>query len=140
MDGRHKRRERSAALIRAAVERLLVGQGTHPMHVGIKVRLTKQAVAREARISSATLYRFPQLLRELESTTGGIVRQKLPAAEQRRRVLIQKIKALENDNQALIDENARLTRELAKYDPSLGVPQPIALDERRIGRTLRPHR
>jgi len=43
MDGRNKRRERSAAALRQALERLRAGAGTHALHVGIKVGLTKGA-------------------------------------------------------------------------------------------------
>jgi hypothetical protein len=136
MDGRNKRKERSAAAFRHALERLRTGSGTHPLHVGIKVRITKQAVAREARISSATLYRLPDVCAEIDAAQGSSPVRTLRPAEQRRRMLHETIRSLEERNAALLSENLRLTRALARFDPSLGDGTVPSLAQHRANRRI----
>ena len=121
-DRRHKRRERSRAELMAALERLKTGNGTHPKHIGIKVRITKEAVAREARKSPATLYRLSDVVDAIDAAVGARAAhtQRVPAAEQRRRALVDEIESLKHKNALLVAENFRLMRLLAKHDPSLG--------------------
>jgi len=116
MDKRHQRRDRSRQRIEAAIDRLQQGTATHPRHIGIRVRLTRQAVAREAGVSSATLYRFPLLVQRVTNLLGSTKTQALPPAEQRRRQFLARIEELERQNNALLAENLRLVRELAKRD------------------------
>jgi hypothetical protein len=78
----------------------------------VMVRLTKQAVAKEAGVSPATLYRFPELVKLIGEVTKGEL-PKASASEQRRLKLVQRIDELERENAALIAENLRLSRELA---------------------------
>ncbi|HTV74406.1 MAG TPA: hypothetical protein VME66_11990 [Candidatus Acidoferrales bacterium] len=113
MDKRHKRRSHTGSKIEAAIERLRNGQATHPLHIGIQVRVTKQAVAREARVSSATLYRFPELVKVIDATLMSHQIQRVSQSEQRRRNLLARIVELERQNNQLLAENLRLTRELA---------------------------
>ena len=56
MVGRHKRRERSRRAIERAIDRLQKGEGTHARHLGVAVRITKAAVALEARVSVPTVF------------------------------------------------------------------------------------
>jgi hypothetical protein len=100
MDMRHKRKDKTRAAIRAAIERLKTGQGRHARHIGIRVRLTKEAVAREAGRSSATLYRFPELLAEIEAAAGTSTTQRRTASEQHRQKLLDAIADLELQNVA----------------------------------------
>lgn len=130
------RRDRSQKAIESAIDRLQNGTGSHARHVGIKVRITKQAVAREARVSSATLYRFPDLVERISSIVEMLHEQKIPPAEQRRKKALDEIAELKRQIAALLGENIRLTRLLAKYDPTLGRIEPTSLDaerERRRG-------
>jgi hypothetical protein len=130
MDRRHDRRERSRAAIEAAIERLRAGKANHPRHVGRVVRLTKQAVAREARISSATLYRCPDLIARISEAGTGIG-QRASREELRRNADRATIAELERRVNALMAEQSRLQELLAKYDPSLGERVPVRLDDRR---------
>lgn len=134
MDGRNKRRERSAIALRHALNRLCAGEGTHPLHVGIKVRLTKGAVAREARVSPATLYRFPEICSEIDAAQDASPAQRVRPAEQRRRALHNKLALLEDRVSALLSENLRLTRALAKFDPHLGQEPVVFLEQHRSKR------
>lgn len=127
-DRRHKRRERSRAELMAALERLKTGNGTHPKHVGIKVRITNEAVAREARKSPATLYRLPDVVDAIDAIGAQPAHmQRIPAAEQRRRALVDEVESLKQQNALLVAENFRLMRLLAKYDPNLGEARPANL-------------
>jgi hypothetical protein len=128
VDQRHKRREKSRQAIEKAPERLEQGSATHPRHVGISVRLTRQAVAREARISSATLYRFPDLLALIAETIGARHEQRLRPSEQRRARIVSQVEELERRVAALLAENLRLTRALATHDPTLGENAPVLRD------------
>lgn len=119
MDMRHKRKDKTRDAIRAAIERLKTGQGRHARHIGIRVRLTKEAVAREAGRSSATLYRFPELLAEIDAAAGTATIQRRSASEQHRQKLLERITDLERQNGLLLGENVRLTRLLAACDPTL---------------------
>jgi hypothetical protein len=131
MDMRLKRKDKIREAIRAAIARLASGQGRHPRHVGIRVRITKEAVAREAGRSSATLYRFPDMLAEIDAAAGPEQMQRPTASEQHRRKLLETIADLERRNGQLVGENVRLARLLATYDPTLGEKQPIHLDSQR---------
>jgi len=136
VDGRHKRRDRTSAAITRALERLQCGQGTHPKHAGIRVRLTKQAVAREAHVSPATLYRYPELIAMVSDAIGPQTEQfqRSRPSEQRRKRLVDKVAMLEHERALLLAENFRLTRELAKHDPTLGISEPVQLDSKRSRR------
>jgi hypothetical protein len=141
MDGRHKRRDKTGATILRALDRLQKGEGTHPRHAGISVRLTRQAVVREARISSATLYRYPEILVQLTEAIEAETdkqQQRAKPSEQRRKQFVETIAKLEGDRSMLLAENFRLTRELAKYDPRLGLSDPIQLDSKRSQKRTRP--
>jgi len=127
-DGRHVRRERSRKAIEAALQRLHQGKGTHPLHAGIRVRMTKQAVAREARVSPATLYRFPDLVQRIDESIGRI-QQEIRPSEQRRRETAATIAELERRVSALLAENLRLTRLLGPRASQPGAP--IELDSER---------
>ena len=134
MDRRNKRRDRSKAKIEAAIERLRAGSATHPLHIGIRVRVTKQAVAREARVSSATLYRFPDLVEAIDEFFKSPQTQRMPQSEQRRRSLLARIAELERQNNQLLAENLRLTRELAAGSSPSVTQVTGTLDERRVRR------
>jgi hypothetical protein len=101
------------------------------------VRITPQAVAREARVSSATLYRFPDLVKMINEIAGSRRTQTLPPAQQRRLIFIQRVAQLEARVEALLSENLRLTRILAKYDPELGEKSITSLDSERSRRRAR---
>jgi hypothetical protein len=131
MDMRLKRKDKTWEAIRAEIARLASGQGRHPRHVGIRVRITKEAVAREAGRSSATLYRFPDMLAEIDAAAGPEQMQRPSASEQHRRKLLATIEDLERRNRQLVGENVRLSRLLAAYDPSLGEKKPTDLDDQR---------
>src|SRR5690348_8066522 len=113
MDKRNKRRAASRNKVEAAIQRLQSGSAHHPLHIGIKVRITKQAVAREAGVSSATLYRFPDLVQSIDYLFKNKQVQLMPQSEQRRRTLLARIHELERQNNQLLAENLRLQRELA---------------------------
>ena len=134
MDKRKQRRTASKAKIEAAIERLRSGNATHPLHIGIQIRVTKQAVAREARVSSATLYRFPELITAIDESFQSPQRQKIPQSEQRRRTLLASIEELERQNNQLLAENLRLTRELSAGASLTSKPVAERLDERRARR------
>jgi hypothetical protein len=53
---RHGTAERAARRYRAALDRLVRGEATHPDHTGRPVRITPAAVAREAGLSRNPLY------------------------------------------------------------------------------------
>jgi transposase-like protein len=125
-------------MIVSALARLKDGTGTHSRHVGIRVRITKQAVAREARVSSATLYRFPDLIKEVEAASEA-VDQKLRPAEARRAAAADRIEELERQVAKLLSENLRLSRALLKFDPTLGRPEPVELDAQRAARKASGH-
>ena len=113
MDGKDGRRRRSAATaqsIRTAVSRLVAGKGTHPLHLGIKVRITKVAIAREARVGYATLFRYPSLL---EGLTLDEVPQRISVSEAQRKRLVDELTELKRQHEKLFQENTRLTHELA---------------------------
>lgn len=104
------------------------------------MRLTRQAVVREARISSATLYRYPEILVRLTEAIEAETdkQQRVKPSEQRRKQFVETIAKLEGDRSMLLAENFRLTRELAKYDPRLGLSEPIQLDSKRSQKRTRP--
>jgi len=138
MDKRHKRREKSKNQILAAIQRLHSGTATHPLHIGIQVRPTKQAVAREAGVSSATLYRFPDLIKSIDNLFDAPRPQAMPRAEQHRRSLLARIAELERQNNLLLAENLRLTREFAAQASPTATSITNSLDQRRArkaGRT-----
>jgi hypothetical protein len=134
MDRRHKRTERTRGAIVAAIERLQKGDGTHARHVGLRIRITKQAIAREAGISSATLCRYPDLVARIGAVAGDAVKQRLKPSEQRRARMVDDIAQRDREIAALLSENFRLTRELAKYDPHLGATPPANLERKRAER------
>lgn len=135
MDLRRKRRDKSRLAIEQAIDRLRSGNGTHPRHAGIHVRITKAAIAREAKIGQATLYRFPDICAQIDELLGNKLEQKLRPAEQRRTKFISQIQELERRVKDVLSENARLQRELAKYDPLLGLRSPTHLEEYRKKRS-----
>jgi hypothetical protein len=127
-DGRHKRKAGSQQKLLAALARLQLGKGTHPNHIGVKVRITKEAIAREARLNAATLYRLPDVLNAINAALEANPQpQRIPPAEARRRALIGEIAELERRNALLIAKNERLMDLLAKYDPTLGETVPTNL-------------
>src|ERR1700681_3617550 len=129
-DRRNWRKKQTRAKILQAISRLSNGVAVHPLHIGVRVRISKEAVAREAGVSSATIYRFPDLctsISALSSTTD----QRIRPSEQRRKALQDRIADLERMLNGALSETVRLTRELAKYDPTLGVRAPISLEQRR---------
>jgi|ERR1700729_1668610 len=130
-DGRHRRKRRTENAIRGALDRLLRGRGTHPKHSGLKLRITKAAVAREARINIATLYRFPDLCAEIDVAIPIAAPSRNPQAEKIRNRLLNEVTSLKDQLRKVLQENLRLARALEKYDPSLGVSVAINLDERR---------
>jgi hypothetical protein len=137
MDLWHKRKDKTRDAIRAAIERLKTGQGRHPRHIGIRVRLTKEAMAREAGRSSATLYRFPELLAEIDAAAGtSTIIQRRTASQQHRQKLLDTIAGLEQQNALLLGENLRLMRLLSAYDPTLGEAQVLDIDSQRERRRL----
>jgi hypothetical protein len=138
MDRRHLRREESRRAIAEAIDRLKSGNATHPRHVGIRVRITKEAVAREARVSVATLYRSADLISEINSFATELIGQKIRPAEERRKKLLAEIDDLKTCLEALLAENYRLMELLAAYDPTLGEVSPIRLDVERKLRLSAP--
>lgn len=140
VDGRSRRKTRTESAIRSALERLLNGDGTHPRHAGLKVRVTKAAIAREARINIATVYRFPDLCAEIDAVTREAPARRQQRSIQVRNKLVKEITLLKDQLNKALQENLRLARTLEKYDPTLGIPEPIALDERRKTRKKRASR
>lgn len=134
MDRRRKRREKSREMIIAALERLKTGNGTHPKHIGIAVRITKQSVAREARVSSATLYRSPDLVALIGDSVAASQSIRVRPSEQRRARLLRIIEELERKANALLSENLRLMRLVPKADVTHGPEDPISLEARRARR------
>ena len=129
MDKRHKRKEKSRDAILAAIDRLRCGKATHTRHIGISVRITKEAVAREARRSPATLYRFPDLVARINGIISVREQSVVRPSEQRRKALLETIAELERRNELLLAENLHLTRALARHDPNLGRKVPTSIDE-----------
>jgi hypothetical protein len=128
IDRRHRRREKSRADLLAALQRLKNGEGTHAKHIGIRVRITKEAVAREARRSPATLYRLPDVIEAINAEShSNPQKQQVPPSEARRRALVDEIEDLKRKNALLVSENFRLMRLLAKYDPKLEGSTPTEL-------------
>lgn len=130
-DGRRKRTSKTREAILSAMARLRDGRGTHPAHVGKDMLITRAAIAREARVSQATLYRYGDLIRDLapaercrQRAKGGTVRSRLmqEIAERDRRI------------GALLAENLRLMRELEQYDVTLGRKAAVDLSAERTRR------
>lgn len=85
---------------RAALARLLRGEGTHPKYVGRAVRITPAAVAREARRSRNPLYTtHRQILKELHAAVD------LPTAT---RSLGTRVRELESECRKLRADSRRL--------------------------------
>lgn len=131
MDGRRNRTEATRFAIVSALERLKAGNGNHPRHAGLNVRITRQAVAREAQVSSATLYRFPDLVALIRDANKDSTEQRLRPAEQRRTLLLAEISERDRRIEQLLCQNYRLMTELAKYDKALGEKRPTDIGERR---------
>jgi hypothetical protein len=130
MDGRRERTNRTRAAILNAIERLKNGSGTHPLHLGVRVRITKQAVAREARVSSANLYRYPDLVMMIGKATGQ-VEPRVSNSAQRRTKLLAELADRERTIEKLICENYRLMNELEKYGCSAGKKDAVDIASRR---------
>jgi hypothetical protein len=130
VDGRHKRRERSRRAIERAIDRLQKGEGTHALHLGVTVRITKAAVALEARVSVPTVFRHADLCARIDDLAKSLPAPKARAATQRRKKLVSERDDAKSQLAKAMSEIARLTFELAKYDATLGVPQPIELTRR----------
>jgi hypothetical protein len=126
VDGRHKRRERSRRAIERGIDRLQRGEGTHARHLGVTVRITKAAVALEARVSVPTVFRHADLCARIDDLAKSLP-PKARAATQRRKKLVSERDDAKMQLAKAMSEIARLTFELAKYDPTLGIPQPIEL-------------
>lgn len=138
MDMRNARREKSRRAIEEAIERLTKGLGTHPRHVGLRnVRLSNSAVAREAGVGEATLYRFPDLCYRIAALRKERGPSAVRSSEQRRASLLSQIEELKRQVRAAISENARLARELAKYDPMLGLRKPASIETQRRKRSVK---
>ncbi len=134
IDGRHRRSERSRVAIRAAIERLRSGTATHARHIGIRVAITKQAVAREAGVSSSTLYRFPELVGEIESCRADVsVSLRVRSSEQRRKKLVDELEERDRRIDLLLSENLRLMRALEQHDIDLN-DSPVVLSVKRAER------
>lgn len=131
MDKRSRRKQKSREAIEAAIDRLLNASATHPRHAGIRVRITKEAVAREARRSPATLYRFPDLVERISGIASVRDQRIAPPSEQRRKAIVDENSELKRQNALLLAENLHLTRALAKFDPDLGRKVPANLEEMR---------
>lgn len=129
-DGRNLRKTQTRTKISQAISRLRNGTAIHPLHIGVRVRVTKEAVAREAGVSSATIYRFPDLCTSI-SALSSTADQRIRPSEQRRKALQNRIAELERMLNGAVSETVRLTRELAKYDWTLGRKAPISLEQRR---------
>jgi hypothetical protein len=121
VDGRHRRRERSRRAIERAIERLQNGEGTHARHLGVAVRITKAAVALEARVSP-TVFRHADLCARIDDLARTLPAPKARAAAQRRNKIVSERDDAKAQLAKAISEIARLTFELAKYDPTLGIP------------------
>jgi hypothetical protein len=131
VDGRHKRRERSRRAIERAIDRLQKNEGTHALHLGVTVRITKAAVAIEARVSVPTVFRHADLCARIDDLAKSLPAPKARAATQRRKKLVGERDDAKSQLTKAMSEIARLTFELAKYDPTLGIAQPIELKSRR---------
>ena len=93
----------TARAYRAALARLLRGEGTHPQHIGRLVRVTPAAIAREARKSRNPLYTTHRdVLDEIMSAT-----EPAPAAQS----LASRIGELEQANCDLRADVKRMHRE-----------------------------
>ncbi len=136
-DGRNQRKSATRAKITQAISRLSKGTAVHPLHIGVRLRITKEAVAREAGVSNATIYRFPDLCQSISSLSRS-KEQRVRPSEQRRKALHARITELERMLNSALSETVRLTRELAKYDPTLGNKSPISIEERRQERKNEP--
>jgi hypothetical protein len=104
-------------------------------YAGLRVRITKQSVAREARVSSATLYRFPDLVERIGDIVGDHQEQRLRPSEERRAKLVKQVEELERRVAALLTENLRLMRLLANHDSTFGETKPSQLE---LARARRP--
>ena len=109
------------------------------------MRITKEAVAREARKSPATLYRLPDVVDAINSSASANPQeQRVSQSEQRRKALLVQIEDLEKENGLLLSENFRLQRLLAMYDPTLGDNKPIDLaasrEQKRLAKGMPPTR
>lgn len=99
------------------------------------VRITKEAVAREARLSPATLYRLPDVVEAIAKMAGTQPKSHASnSSAQRRKALLDRIADLERRNDQLLSENLRLTRLLSVHDPLLGKSQITDLGTERIRR------
>jgi hypothetical protein len=94
----------------------------HPKHISITVRITKESVAREARKNPVTLYRLPDVVAHETPQ-----KQTIPAAEARRKALIDEISELKRKNALLVAEQFRLRRLLAADDTLLSQSPPSHL-------------
>ncbi len=109
------------------------------VHLGITVRITKEAVAREARRSPATLYRFPDLVERVNAVAARREQKGPRPSEPRRLAQLDENAKLKRQNELLLAENLHLTRALVRFDPNLGRKLPASLDEAR-GRSARRRR
>jgi hypothetical protein len=112
VDGRHLRKKKTEGALRAAIARLRINEGMHPLHLGVRVGLTRRAVAREAGVAIATVYRFANVCKEIDKVKAGGKSVGPTPAEQRREKLHAELVELRRQVGALVSENTRLTREL----------------------------
>ncbi len=130
-DARRMRRERTSQQIEAAIERLRSNSCVHPKHIGLRVRVTKSSVAREAGVSIANLYRFPELCKQIDVLATAAPAVGNRSSEQRRAALVDALAEANRRIEALMTENTRLTLELGRHDQTLGLTAVIDLEERR---------
>jgi len=112
IDGRRGRRARTEKALQEAIKRLSENEGNHPLHIGLRVLLTREAVAREARVGVATVYRFKGVCEAIDAAKSRGSQTEKSASEQRRSKNRAEINELHRRVDALLCENVRLTREV----------------------------
>jgi hypothetical protein len=126
-DGRSLRKRATAVAISGAIDRAK----SKAKNVG-SPKLTLRAVAADANVAVATLYRFPDLLQEAKSLIATAGDRKPGPTEKRRRALLKENRELKRQVQALLSENLMLIRKANDGKPSPPkVPIDIASRRRR---------
>ncbi len=132
MDGRNSRRDTSRQRAFDAIERLAGGSGSYASNAGPRVGLSRKAVAKEAGISLATLYRLPEVCAAIDRAKPGTTKR-ASATERLRTRSINRLRELERQRVALVTENLRLARELFKFRPDLVLGTVVPMPDNLLG-------
>jgi hypothetical protein len=134
-DGRLRRSVESHVALLGALERLK-RRSSNPKEDCNSIDFSKAAIAKDAGVSVATLYRHEDIVEQINAMKVNREPRTVSRGTLRQEKLEGAILELERREAALIQENLRLQRELAKYDPTLGIRTPTSLDA--IRHTARP--